>query len=190
MADKDELLDIIKKQEDLIIQLTNRKVPEVSDKESQTDVVPNFPKLLKIKNFDTQTEEKSNATPNRPKISFFRSKNLFHKKDFKKGPLCRDFNASGFQPPLTLTEKESVLPNSSPQISPLLKRTLSPDREKNKKEKTEKKGPLVPQEELFQFYKPNRTSNSSEFLSPLTLTEKESVLSNSSPQMTPLLKVR
>ena len=60
-----------------------------------------FDKLLlpKCRNFGTQTEkteDKSNATPNTPKISFFRSKNLFAKKQkkrvkyLKKGPLCRE----------------------------------------------------------------------------------------------------
>ena len=53
----------------------------------------------KHRNFGTQTEkteEKSTATPNTPKISFFRSKNLFAKKQkkrvkyLKKGPLCRE----------------------------------------------------------------------------------------------------
>ena len=114
--------DIKKEVDELKIQLANRKVPEVSDKENQTDL----PKVPKFRNFATQTEKTDDTFNARPKtlpqISFFRSRNLFTKKQkkqvkyLKKGPLCRDFNASGFLPPLTLTENKSVLPNSSPQM--------------------------------------------------------------------------
>jgi len=146
--------ELIKEKEAMKIQLADK---EVSDKESQTDLVPKLvPKVPKLRNFGTQTEkteEKSTATPNTPKISFFRSKNLFAKKQkkrvkyLKKGPLCREndqkYNFAvnsmlpGFLPPPTLTENERVLPNAS-QMSRLLKRTLSPDRGKNTNKKTKK----------------------------------------------------
>ena len=99
--------DLIKEREDQKIQQAAKEAmkiqlaeKEVSDKESQTDLVPTLvPKVPKLKLFGTQTEkteDKSNATPNTPKISFFRSKNLFAKKQkkrvkyLKKGPLCRE----------------------------------------------------------------------------------------------------
>ena len=90
------------------------------------NVVPKVP--AKHRNFVTQTEktkDKSNATPNTPRISFFRSKNLFSKKKkpvkyLKKGPLCQEndqkYNSMqpGFLPQPTLTENERVLPNAFP----------------------------------------------------------------------------
>ena len=84
----------MRERENLKLQLSDK---EVSDKESQTDLI--LPKPAKRRNFGTQTEseDKSNSsTPNKPKISFFTSKNLFAKKPkkkvkyFKKGPLCRE----------------------------------------------------------------------------------------------------
>ena len=110
--------DIKKEVEELKIQLANRKVPEVSDKENQTDV----PKVPKIRNFGTQTEkteDKSNATPKKPKISFFQSKGLFTKKQILK--------------PINLTESEKVLPNASQvrQGSPKIVQEFNKSSEKN-----------------------------------------------------------
>jgi len=74
MADKEVLFaikqqimsvdELIKEKEALEIQIADK---EVSDKESQTDLVPKLvPKVPKLRNFGTQTEkteEKSTATP-------------------------------------------------------------------------------------------------------------------------------
>jgi len=136
-----EVDQLIRKNEELQLILAEK---EVSEQGSQTDVP-------KRRNFSTQTEssdDKSEHTKPRPRISFFNNKNPFAKKQkkrvkfFKKGPLHMEDNVTlalnhsswlpGFLPLQSTTETEYVLPNAS-QMSQILKRIHSPEGKKSSK---------------------------------------------------------